>query len=209
MISAVDSEFRFKRASQYRINRQYSNEESSLIRTFAAGSGFGANNTTTTPFGGNRPGFGTNTTTTGAMFGSNTATAGASTGFGGFGATNNNSNASGSLFGGANKPAFGTGNASGGSLFGGGSGGNAFGTSNNQPTSVFGAPLSSALGANTAESQGTGSTPFQHYTEKESGTNVANHFQSISFMQPYKNYSFEVHNYCMAYLAQPLTLHRN
>lgn len=127
------------------------------------------------------------------MFGGTTATAGASTGFGGFGSTSNNT--SGGLFGGASKPAFGTGTTSGGGLFGSGSGGNTFGTSNTQSTGAFGAPLSSALGANVAESQGTAVTPFQAYSEKESGTNVSNQFQSIPFMQPYKNYSFEVgHN---------------
>ncbi len=119
------------------------------------------------------------------MFGGNTATAGSSTGFGGFGATTSNS--SGGLFG-QSKPAYGTG----GSLFGTASGGNAFGTPNNQPISAFGAPTSSALSAATAESQGTGSTPFQAYSEKESGSSVSNQYQSISFMQPYKNFSFEV-----------------
>lgn len=138
------------------------------------------------------------------MFGSNnTPTAGASNAFGGFGGTNN-SNTSGSLFGAPSKPGFGTGNTSSGSLFGGGSGGSTFGTSNNQTTSAFGNPLSSALGSNTADCQGTGSTPFQAYTEKESGTNVSNQYQSISFMQNYKNFSFEVcHISCVTELANP------
>ncbi len=125
------------------------------------------------------------------MFGSNTATASNSSGFGGFGG--NTANTGGSLFGGASKPAFGAQQPStGGSLFGGGS--NAFG-SNNQTTGAFGAaaPSSTALATNVAECQGTGSTPFQAFSEKDtpSGTQT-NHFQSITFMQPYKNYSFEV-----------------
>ena len=159
---------------------------------FLTGTGFGTNSNTSNPFGSNRPAFGNNTASSGSMFGNTTATAGSSSGFSGFGATNTN-NSSGGLFGGASKPAFGSANTSGGSIFGGGSGGNAFGSSNNQPTTGFGgAPISSALGGNLAECQGTGSTPFQAYTEKESGNNTTNHFQSISFMQPYKNYSFEV-----------------
>ncbi|KAL8789520.1 MAG: hypothetical protein Q9213_001133 [Squamulea squamosa] len=152
--------------------------------------GFGATGSTSTPFGGTSA-FGTNTSSGGGMFGSNTATAGTSTGFGGFGGTNTNTG--GSLFGGGNKPAFGSQQPStGGSLFGGGS--SAFGSSTNQGVGGFGAaaPASTALATNTAECQGTGSTPFQAFAEKDtpSGTQT-NHFQSIAFMQPYKNYSFE------------------
>ncbi|KAL9020884.1 MAG: hypothetical protein Q9185_001847 [Variospora sp. 1 TL-2023] len=157
--------------------------------TNTANSGFGASNAA--PFGGNASGFGTNTSSAGGMFGSNTATSGTSTGFGGFG--NSNTNTGGGLFGGGgvSKPAFGSQPATGGSLFGGGS--NAFGSSNNQTTTAFGgAPLSSALASSNAECQGTGSTPFQAFQEKEGGTgNQTNHFQSITFMQPYKNFSFE------------------
>lgn len=126
------------------------------------------------------------------MFGTTTATAGGSGGLGGFGGTNTSNNSAGLFGGGNNKPAFGTGGTAGGSIFGAGSSGGVFGATANQPTSAFGAPISSALGPNTAESQGTGSTPFQVQTEKESGSNVTNNFHSISFMQPYKNYSFEV-----------------
>lgn len=154
------------------------------------GLGFGATGSTSSPFGGTTT-FGTNTSSGGGMFGSNTATASNSSGFGGFGG--NTANTGGSLFGGASKPAFGAQQPStGGSLFGGGS--NAFG-SNNQTTGAFGAaaPSSTALATNVAECQGTGSTPFQAFSEKDtpSGTQT-NHFQSITFMQPYKNYSFEV-----------------
>lgn len=131
------------------------------------------------------------------MFGNTAATAGSSSGFNNFGATSTN-NSSGGMFSGVNKPAFGSGNTSGGGMFGGAAGGSAFGSSNNQPITSFGpAPISSALGGTLAECQGTGSTPFQAYTEKESGNNTTNHFQSISFMQPYKNYSFEVSKYSL------------
>ncbi|KAI4245015.1 MAG: hypothetical protein LQ352_006645, partial [Teloschistes flavicans] len=154
--------------------------------------GFGANASTSTPFGGNTSGgFGANTSTSGGMFGSNTATSGTNTGFGGFGSSNTNTG--GGLFGGGNKPAFGSQQPStGGNLFGGGS--NTFGSSNNNQTSTgfAGAPISSALGGAVPECQGTGSIPFQAVVEKESvSSNQSNHYQSIAFMQPYKNYSFE------------------
>lgn len=141
------------------------------------------------PFGG--------TTSSGGLFGNSTATAGPSTGFGGFGATNTTANTSspfggattgGALFGStASKPAFGTGGSSGG-LFGAGG----FGTTNAQPTGAFGAPASTALSSVNPQTDGTGSTPFQPFTEKESGSAQTNHFQSISFMQPYQKFSFEV-----------------
>lgn len=157
-----------------------------------SGTGFGSNTNTSNPFGANRPTFGNNTASSGSMFSNTAATAGSSSAFSGFSGTNSNNN-SGGLFGGANKSTFGSGNTSGGSLFGGAPGGNAFGTLNSQPNAGFGAgPISSALGPNIAESQGTGSTPFQAHTEKEAGNNITNHFQSISCMQPYKNFSFEV-----------------
>lgn len=142
------------------------------------------------------------------MFGATTATAGGSGGLGGFGSTNTSNN-SGGLFGGNNKSSFGGGGATGGSMFGGGSSGSVFGSTANQPTSAFGAPPSSALGPNTAESQGTGSTPFQAHTEKESGSTTTNHFQSISFMQPYRNFSFEVGYFRMGGIVFWLIFHRN
>ena len=165
--------------------------------TITVSGGFGANNST--PFGQNRPAFGASTTSSGTgLFGGGTATAGTTTGFGGFGSTANNNNTSGgSLFGSTQKPAFGGGNTGGG-LFG--SASPAFG-STNQQTSAFGTPISSALGTNNAECQGTGSTPFQAYTEKEGTGNTNNHFQSISFMAPYKNFSFEVST--LSYHARP------
>ena len=158
---------------------------------FIGTGGFGTNNA---PFGQNRPAFGASTSSSGGgLFGGGTATAGNTSGFGGFGSTtNNNTTSSGGLFGSTPKPAFGGGNTAGG-LFGSGNTGGGFGATNNQQqTSAFNAPISSALGMNNAECQGTGSTPFSAYTEKEGTGNTTNHFQSISFMAPYKNFSFEV-----------------
>ena len=172
-----------------------------LTNVFPIASGFGASTSNSNLFGGaNKPAFGTPATSSGSLFGNGaTATTGASNGFSGFGAQNNTSNNSspfntqnnGSLFGGANKPAFGGANTGSG-LFGSGSSANSFGPGNNQSTSVFG-PQSTALGGNNTECQGTGSTPFQAYTEKEgAGSTTTNHFQSISFMPPYQKFSFEV-----------------
>ena len=171
--------------------------ERELIAISMTGSGgFGSAATNPTPFGQNRPAFGAPATTTsgGGLFGSGTATAGAGGGFGGFGNTTNNNNASGGGLFGAPKPAFGNGNT--GGLFGGSNTSNTgFGATNNQQTSAFGAPISSALGNNNAECQGTGSTPFQAFTEKDGTSSMSNHFQSISFMAPYKNFSFEVSSF--------------
>ncbi|KAL8707316.1 MAG: hypothetical protein Q9220_007628 [cf. Caloplaca sp. 1 TL-2023] len=167
-----------------------SNNNNNTTNSSSGFGGFGAPTSTATPFGGTTPGFGASTTSGGGLFGGNTATAGASSGFGGFGS--NNANAGGGLFGGGNKPAFGSQQPStGGSLFGGGS--NTFGSSNNQTTNTFGGtPISSALGNNSTECQGTGGTPFQAFTEKDGvSSSQTNHYQSITFMQPYKNFSFE------------------
>ena len=165
------------------------------MHTVTTGSGFGSSNTAT-PFGANRTGFGGSIAATsgGSLFGGNaTATAPASSGFGGFGS--NNANTGGGLFGSNNKPAFGAQNNTGGSLFGGASGTNTFGQPQNQTGSGFGNSLGSALGTNTTECQGTGSTPFQAFQEKDAGAgsaSVMNHFQSICCMPPYKNFSYEV-----------------
>ncbi|KAL9046474.1 MAG: hypothetical protein Q9214_000698 [Letrouitia sp. 1 TL-2023] len=158
--------------------------------SFGSG-GFGATGSTSTPFGSSNTGFGSTNNTGGGIFGSNQATSGSSGGFGGaFGSSNANTN-SGSLFGTANKTPFGGSQpSSSGTLFG--SGANTFGSNNTQPQSAFGAPVSSALSASNADCQGTGSTPFQPFTEKEGAVgNQVNHFQSITFNQPYKNFSFE------------------
>ena len=167
--------------------------DTELTETFHAGSGgFGTTTPNTNGFG-QRPGFGNTTTTSGGgLFGGGTATTGASGGFGGFGNSNNNTASGGSLFGStAQKPAFGGGNTGGG-IFGGGSSNVAGGFGSNQQTGAFGTPISSALGQNNVECQGTGSTPFTAHTEKEGTGSMTNHYQSISFMAPYKNFSFEV-----------------
>jgi hypothetical protein len=165
-----------------------------LTNIINPGTGFGSGNTAS-PFGVNRSGFGatTNTTSGGGLFGSNTATSGPSTGFGGFGSNANNANSGGGMFGATNKPAFGAQNNTGGSLFGGGAGNNTFGQNNNQNTGAFGNTLGAALGTSTTECQGTGSTPFQVVQEKDNAAGTTtNHYQSVTFMQPYKNFCFEV-----------------
>ncbi|KAI9722883.1 MAG: hypothetical protein M1812_001331 [Candelaria pacifica] len=164
------------------------------------GSAFGSTNNQTAPFGAAKP-FGTNTTSgSGSIFGSQTANAAPSTGFAGFGTSGNTTNTSspfgaastsGGMFGNNNKPAFGsnTGNTS-GNLFGGSNTG-AFSSGNNTASGgPFGSPASTALGGANPQSEGTGSTPFQAFTEKDVG-NTTNHFQSITFMQPYQKFSFE------------------
>ena len=161
-------------------------------------------------FGAAKP-FGGTSTSGGGLFGNSTATAGASPGFGGFGANNNAANTSspfgggstgGGLFGStASKPAFGTGASSGG-LFGAGG----FGTTNAQPTGAFGAPASTALSSVNPQTDGTGSTPFQPFTEKESGSAQTNTFQSISFMQPYQKFSFEVGSPFPAYIVRSVLM---
>lgn len=67
-----------------------------------------------------------------------------------------------------------------------------------------GGGLGTALGTSTTECQGTGSTPFQAYQEKEGTGPVTNYFQSLSFMPPYKNFSFEVSiEICIYTIALP------
>jgi nuclear pore complex protein Nup98-Nup96 len=158
--------------------------------------GFGNNNTTTS-FG-SKP-FGSGTTGGGLFGGGSTSTPSFG---GGFGSNNNTSsgfgggNTGGGLFG-QNKTGFGsstTGTTGGNTLFGGGntggfgaSTGGGFGSSN---TSGFGA------GGNQQQQQqqqqpnnGTASTPFNAYSEKDAGG--TQQFQTITFQQPYTNYSLE------------------
>lgn len=161
----------------------------SLLTNSAVG-GFGSNNNTgASLFGaGSRP-FGTPATSSGpSLFGaSNTATAGSSafggSGGGAFGSNTGGSNTTpfgsssntGSLFG-AQKPAF---------------GGGGFG-STSQNSGPFGAQ-GTALGGNVPPSEGTAITPFAPFSEKDPPTgNVTSNYQSITFMQPYSKYSFEV-----------------
>ncbi|TVY65678.1 Nucleoporin [Lachnellula suecica] len=173
-----------------------STEERRLTSNTTGAFGGGAN----TGFGAKPGGFGSPAATTGgSIFGGGTTTAGTTSAFGGgggaFGTTNNaassspfgGGSASGGLFG-ANKPAFGGttpafgGGAATTSAFGGGA-----------TSSGFGAPASTALGGPAGECQGTGSTPFQPFVEKEpnSSSNQQNSFQSISFQQPYSKFSPE------------------
>ncbi|MCJ1350132.1 MAG: Nuclear pore complex protein Nup98-Nup96 [Icmadophila ericetorum] len=166
------------------------------------GTTFGSN-TGTSAFGANKPTFGAATNSTGVgLFGASTQTGG--TGFGGFGSNNSASNtaspfgatntgAGGGIFGNtANKTSFGSTTNTGSGLFGGGTGGGGgFGQTNTQPTGLFGAAQGTALSTNTADCQGTGSTPFQSFIEKDTPGGSNNHFQSVSFMQPYQKFSFE------------------
>ena len=157
--------------------------------------GFGTsnnNNSTTSLFGNNKPTFGAAPASTGGtMFGSTqTGTTG---GFGGanFGQSSANQS-SGFSFGQKSGGFASTSNAPGTSLFGGGNPStNAFGQSSN--TNSFGAGTALQNSA-VPPSDGTGSTAFTPHIEKDSNVSGAptNHYQSITFMQPYQKYSFEV-----------------
>lgn len=136
------------------------------------------------------------------MFGG-TQTAGTTGGFGsgggfgagatagGFGASANNNNAGGSLFGASKPTGFGASTT--------GTGG--FGTSGGFGSGAAATPAPSTGfgGSGTAFQQpgagavceGTGSTPFNAFTEKDTSANVTNHYQSICFQQPYTKFSFE------------------
>ncbi|KAI9806603.1 MAG: hypothetical protein M1825_006060 [Sarcosagium campestre] len=168
---------------------------------FGNGGAFGASNNTaqSSPFGGTKPFGASNTTTGGGLFGNTTATSGAGGGFGGFGGATSNTaqntsspfgtgagTTSGALF---KQPSFGTGTGTttGTSFFGGGAG-NAFGGTSSTP-GAFGAGASTALTGANMPSEGTASTPYQPFTEKD-GTSQST-FQSITFMAPYQKFSFE------------------
>ncbi|KAJ5093555.1 hypothetical protein N7456_009416 [Penicillium angulare] len=147
--------------------------------------GFGTTNTTTPAAGGmfggaNNASTGNTTFGSGGGFGSGT-TAGA------FG-TNTNTNTGGGLFGKTAAPSgFGTSNTTGGF----GSGGGGFGATNTTtPSTGFGSTGTAFQGA-LAPCEGTGSTPFTPFTEKDANTSATNHYHSISFMQPYSKFSFE------------------
>ncbi|OGE51926.1 hypothetical protein PENARI_c011G00527 [Penicillium arizonense] len=155
---------------------------------------FGGQNRTTTGFGAS------NNTTGGSIFGgaqstpTNTGFGGASTGFGssatgtGFGA-NANTNTGGGLFGAA-KPTTGFGASATGTGFGGATGGFGSTTNTAAPATGFGAS-GSAFQGSTAACEGTGGSPFNAYTEKDTTSNATNHYQSIVFQQPYSKFSFE------------------
>jgi nuclear pore complex protein Nup98-Nup96 len=160
--------------------------------------GFGANTNKTTfgstPFGGS--------TTGGGLFGGGGASSGSTFG-GGFGSNNNNTtttsafgsstNTGGGLFG-QNKPAAGFGSATtGGGLFGGGNASGGFGTTNTNTTGGFGASTGGfGASSNPPANNGTASTPFNAFTEKDGASgNASSQYQTITFQQPYQNYSLE------------------
>ncbi|THC96281.1 hypothetical protein EYZ11_004231 [Aspergillus tanneri] len=167
--------------------------------SFGSGGGFGSGtqNQSNTLFGSqNRTGgFGTGTSSSGSLFGGGTSTAGAS-GFGsgtaGFGSTGNTGG-------------FGSSGTTGGGIFGNKTGGFGSTTGTSTGTSTGGFGTSGGFGSGTGfgggsgtafqqavpPSDGTGSTPFSAFTEKDGASNMTNHYQSIPFMQPYSKYSFE------------------
>ncbi|KAL2798373.1 hypothetical protein BJX66DRAFT_45185 [Aspergillus keveii] len=169
--------------------------------TFGSGGGFGTTtqNQGNSLFGGqNRPstGFGAGNTSGTGIFGGAATTTGTGTG-GGFG--------TGSGFG-AGTSGFGSSSTGGSGLFGkttpttgGGFGSSTGATGGFGSGTGFGASGGSAFGGGTGTafqqavppSDGTGSTPFSPWTEKDTSSNVVNHYQSVSFMQPYSKYSFE------------------
>lgn len=164
-------------------------------------------------FGANSQPFGStnNTGSTGAF--GNVQNNNVQSGFSGFGSNNNASNAPQSgAFGantsslnspfGSNNNAMGTpsnSTTSGGGLFGmqnpntsGMAGGNSlFGMNNNGNTATTmmgGLPVG---GMNAGAGTGTAIKPFQVVEEKDMTTNAINMYQSITFMNEYRNYSFE------------------
>ncbi|KAI4661040.1 uncharacterized protein J4E79_005608 [Alternaria viburni] len=166
---------------------------------FGGSGGFGANTAPKTTFG-SQP-FGSSTTG-GGLFGGGGASGGSAFG-GGFGASNNttsafgasNTNTGGGLFGQA-KPAtgFGASTTTGGGLFGGGNTSSGFGSTNaNTTTGGFGSSTTGGFGAGNAPppNNGTASTPFQAFQEKDGTGNAQSQYQTITFQQPYTNYSLE------------------
>ena len=146
-------------------------------------------------FGGQNRGFGSTNPTGGSLFGTsgtpNTSFGSSAFGTGNtFGSNTNNTTTGGSLFGGNQSSGFGsTGQSN--TLFGGGGtgGGSGFGSTGG---TGFGGATSTALGGTVPPAEGTANPPFSPFTEKDTGSSVMNHFQSISLMAPYQKYSFEV-----------------
>ncbi|KAK1999433.1 hypothetical protein LX36DRAFT_655472 [Colletotrichum falcatum] len=165
--------------------------------------GFGSN--TSTAFGAAKPAFGATPSTGGGLFGASNTNTSTSTGFGGFGANTATSTSSpfggassgGGLFGGANKPAFGsatnTGTSGSTSLFGGGNTSGGFGSTTAASGGGFGASMNPGIGSNVGDPPGTALTPFQAHQEKETtgASNQSNSFQNILFQEPYKKWSSE------------------
>ncbi|KAJ5304924.1 uncharacterized protein N7443_004584 [Penicillium atrosanguineum] len=144
--------------------------------------GFG----TAQPAGGSL--FGSTTTTPSTGFGANTATgAGFGTG-GGFGSANT-ANTSGGLFGANKTGGFGATNNTATGGFGGGAAGG-FGAGAGTASTGFGGGGTAFQGA-LPTCEGTAGTPFNPFTEKDTNTSATNHYQSVSFMQPYNKWSFE------------------
>lgn len=158
--------------------------------------GFGANNNSS-GFGAPKTGFGaTTTTSSGSLFGGGNTTATAGTGFGGFGSSatpafgSTAATTSGGLFGQAKPAAFGSTNT--GGLFG--SGGAASGGFGAPAASTgFGASATPSFGGGAnAANEGTGKVPFTEFTEKDpSATNTTNRYQTITTIDPYKQWSLE------------------
>lgn len=136
------------------------------------------------------------------MFGGGNNTATSGTGFGGFGSNNatagssfgNTANTGGGLFGAtANKPAFGS-PAAGGSLFGGGGAATGASTGFGAPANTgtgFGGGGFGASATQPPQNNGTAATPFAAHVEKDTASSTNSHYQSITFQQPYQNFSFE------------------
>jgi nuclear pore complex protein Nup98-Nup96 len=172
-----------------------------LLTSLFSSTGFGTNtqNQSTSLFGSgtqNRTsGFGTTTNTGQGLFGSTTPNTGATSGFGtgaGFGSTSTgttgfggSANTNTGLFGNKTGTGFGTSNT--GSTGFGTSGTTGFGAG--ATNTGFGGTGTAFQGAQTCE--GTGGTPFNPFTEKDTNSTATNHYQSISFMQPYSKFSFE------------------
>ncbi|KAG9730868.1 hypothetical protein KCU59_g12630, partial [Aureobasidium melanogenum] len=167
---------------------------SNLFGSSTTGGGFGgfgaSNNATATsaPFGAaNKPAFGAPAPATGGgIFGG-----GASSG------TFGNTAATSSPFGGAtsNTSGFGSGNT--GGLFGAakpattGFGGFGGSTATQPAANTFGASTTGFGATAQPTNNGTGSTPFSAFIEKDNAANTNSHYQSITFMQPYQAFSFE------------------
>lgn len=168
--------------------------------TFPFPGGFGANTNNKTTFGSTPFG---SSTTGGGLFGGGAGAASSGSTFGGFGANNNttpsafgsnNANTGGSLFGQNKTTGFGASTTGGGGLFGGGgntTGG--FGSTNTNTTGGFGASTGGfGAGNNPPQNTGTANTPFQAFSEKDGATgNASSQYQTITFQQPYQNYSLE------------------
>ncbi len=95
------------------------------------------------------------------------------------------------MFGQNKATGFGASTTSGG-LFGGGGTSSGFGSNTNNTTGGFGSSTSGFGTGNAPANNGTASTPFQPYSEKDgNSTTATQQYQTIAFQQPYQNYSLE------------------